>query len=336
MGPEGGWKRRCLAAMPGSCHCSKEQIPARRDKGEEVAAVGSWPWRTTSWHGADPSRQLRCREMQARQAPGSPVPQFPMSLLSGPLAVCRALAGMLWKGGLSGVLQTLQPGISADGFRGSWGGASGASSLCADPATLPLQDRRRLRLCQQHPLLPGCVWHLPQRQQHPGQHPHLPGLHPPGTPGSPALAGVPEWGQRAPLGKGDSGAKGREGSPPTLTPHLCPSSKSILSSTAATSRWAVPTAASRVRVCGRAGAEASWGCLGSGGGWGCCRWLLTLGATGLVLMGMSKGIWFGGSFRLPLCFSCCSSPFRLLSGRVMQVLAGLGGSPLPTLPGGWV
>lgn len=134
MGPEGGWKRRRLAAVPGSCHCSQEQIPAR-DKGEEAAAVGSWPRGAAHWRGADPSRQLCCREMWGHQAQGSPVPQFPVSLLSGPLGVCRALAGMLWKG----VLWTLQPGVGVGGFGGSWEGASGGSSPRADPATLPLQ-----------------------------------------------------------------------------------------------------------------------------------------------------------------------------------------------------
>lgn len=99
MGPEGGWKCRRLAAVPGSCHCLQEQIPARRDKGEEAAAVGSCSRGAVCWPGADLSRQLRCGEMWAHQALGSPVPQFPVSLLSGPLAVCRDLAGMLWEGG---------------------------------------------------------------------------------------------------------------------------------------------------------------------------------------------------------------------------------------------
>ena len=37
--------------------------------------------------------------LQTCQALGPAVPQFPMSRLSGPLAVCRAFAGMLWKRG---------------------------------------------------------------------------------------------------------------------------------------------------------------------------------------------------------------------------------------------
>lgn len=53
----------------------------------------------------------------------------------------------------------------------------------------------------------------------------------------------------SPLGKGNSRAGSRERSPPSLTPHLCPYSKSILSSRGVTSRWTMPTAASMVRMC---------------------------------------------------------------------------------------
>lgn len=137
----------------------------------------------------------------------------------------------------------------------------------------------------------------------------------------------------SPLGKVNSGAGGGEGSSPALTPYLCPCSKSILSSTAAISHWAMPTTASRVRVCGRGGLEHPCAPLAScssrasgawGPGWlgvlcGCvslpCRWLLALGVSRVVLMGMSNGSGFGGSSRLLLCSSCCFSPFRLLSGE---------------------
>lgn len=65
-----------------------------------------------------------------------------------------------------------------------------------------------------------------------------------------------------------------------------------------------------------------------------CRWLLTLGATGLVLMGMSKGRGFGGSSRLLHCSRCCFSPFRLFeesdAGRWWQG----GGVPSAPCPGG--
>ncbi|KAM4896666.1 prominin-1-A-like isoform 3-T3 [Sylvia borin] len=53
----------------------------------------------------------------------------------------------------------------------------------------------------------------------------------------------------SPLGQGNRGAGSRERSPPSLIPHLCPYSKSILSSTGVMSHWTMPTAASRVRVC---------------------------------------------------------------------------------------
>lgn len=79
------------------------------------------------------------------------------------------------------------------------------------------------------------------------------------------------------------------------------------------------------------GALGEWGQLGVLRGCASlpCRWLLTLGATGLVLMGMSKGSGFGGSSRLPLCSSCCFSPFRLLSGEGDGGGGRVGVSPLP-------
>lgn len=84
MGPRGGWKRRRLAAVSGSCHCSQREIPARRDKGEEAAAVGSWPW------GGCVFPTALLWELRVHPTPScSPVPHFPVFLLSGPLAVCR-------------------------------------------------------------------------------------------------------------------------------------------------------------------------------------------------------------------------------------------------------
>lgn len=83
-----------------------------------------------SWHRADLSRQL------PHGVPGSPVPQFPASLLSGPSG-----QGMCWdalEAGVTGVLQTLQAvqGVRVGGFGGYSAGALGLSSPHADFATL--------------------------------------------------------------------------------------------------------------------------------------------------------------------------------------------------------
>lgn len=73
--------------------------------------TGADPSRTGQRRGSSSSGELApggCALTQRRPfptaslwgntgAPGSLVLQFPMSLLSGPLAVCRALVWMLWK-----------------------------------------------------------------------------------------------------------------------------------------------------------------------------------------------------------------------------------------------
>lgn len=92
--------------------------------------MGSWPRGAAHWHGADLSRQL------PRGLLGSPVPQFPASLLFGP-----SVQGTCWdalEAGFTGVLQTLQAGVCVGGFGGYRGGALGLSSPHADPATLSL------------------------------------------------------------------------------------------------------------------------------------------------------------------------------------------------------
>lgn len=64
------------------------------------------------------------------------MPQFPVSLLSGPL-----VQGTCWdalEAGVTGVLQTLQAGVYVGGLGGYLGGALRLSSPHADPATLPL------------------------------------------------------------------------------------------------------------------------------------------------------------------------------------------------------
>lgn len=153
-----------------------------------------------------------------------------------------SVQGTCWdalEAGVTGVFQTLQAGVCVGAFGGYWGGALGLSSPHAYPATLPLQSWWCLCPHQQRPLLPGCEEHLPQCEQHSGRHPHLRGLHPPGTHGPPATS----WGKgpggrsspNSPLGKGNRRAGSRERSPPSLMPHLCPYSKWILSSTRAMS-----------------------------------------------------------------------------------------------------
>lgn len=64
-----------------------------------------------------------------------------------------------------------------------------------------------------------------------------------------------------------------------------------------------------------------------------CGWLLTLRATRLFLMGMSKGTGSGVSSKLQLCSSCCFSPFRLLSGKGDAGGGRVGISPLPPTGG---
>lgn len=77
MGPEGGWKRRRLAAVPGSCHCSEEQNPARRDKGEEAAAVGSWPRGAAHWQAQTLPDSFAAGKCGRTRHCAPPCPSFP-------------------------------------------------------------------------------------------------------------------------------------------------------------------------------------------------------------------------------------------------------------------
>lgn len=126
----------------------------------------------------------------------------------------------------------------------------------------------------------------------------------------------------SPLGKGNRGAGSREMSPPSLTPHLCPYSKLILSSTRAMLHLTTPTTASRVRVC-------------DGRGWsipqqGCCVGLpfcpvggsRPCGPLGWLLRGCIKGL---GLEALPSSSSAPVAAFPNSDsslGRVMQVVGG--------------
>lgn len=137
---------------------------------------------------------------------------------------------------------------------------------------------------------------------------------------------------KSPLRKDSRGAGSREGSPPSLTPFLCSYSKSILSSTRAMSRWTMPTAASRVRVCDGSGWStpmALWpggGFLGSGG-------VVRVYFSALFLWGCLKGL---GLEALPSSSSAPVSAFLYSGsslGRVMQVV-GKWGYPHCPPPGG--
>lgn len=140
----------------------------------------------------------------------------------------------------------------------------------------------------------------------------------------------------SPLGKGNRGAGSRERSPPSLTPHLCPYSKLILSSTRAMFHLTTPTTASRVRVCDGRGWSiplALWRAapgLGVLEQQGCCVGLpfcpvggsRPCGPLGWLLRGCIKGL---GLEALPSSSSAPVAAFPNSDsslGRVMQVVGG--------------
>lgn len=197
--------------------------------------MGSWPRGAVHRHRAALSRQLPHGE------PGSAVPQFPASL-SGPSG-----QGMCWdalKAGVIGVLQTLQAGVCVGGFGGYWWGALGL--------TLPPFPCRAGGVCA---LISNTRFSQAVKSSFPNVNNTLDNIHTylASIPQArmvplPCLGGKGPGGRSSPnrpLGKGSRGVGSRERSPPSLTPHLRPYSKLILSSTRAMSRWTMPTAACR-------------------------------------------------------------------------------------------
>lgn len=226
MEPRGGWKCRRLVAGAGNCHCSR---------------VG--PGTAGQRRGSSSDGKLApggcalapCRPFPTASPRRTGLPRASVSCVHPLVPQCRALAGMRWKQGSLVCSRPCRPGSV-------WVDLEGTGGQHWDRAphmlTLPPFPCRAGGVCA---LISNARFSQAVKSTFPNVNNTLDDIHTyvASIPQArmvplPRLGGKGPGGRSSPnnpLGKCNRGAGSRERSPPSLTPHLCPYSKLILSST---------------------------------------------------------------------------------------------------------